>query len=260
MPNADAMSVTECAMVNAVTTTSSGRSLPERNHQAQQEQQVIRAVEDVPEPLLHEEEERLVPPRIEPHDARVAMHVEHALGRMGREKPHRDVHADAQARQPRLDGKVGFVRRDRVLERDVEHALFPVDLGVGRQARAGQDVVAGRLVVLERPIRRQRDAGGPDRRLGQPDVVLVDLDEVANPQGRGMFEGRVDPREVQEPVAGERDVYVPHGLKGRPHQEREGLALRFQVGEDGDFVRDLVGLGAGHDGHQDGHEQSQQAQ
>ena len=79
MPYADAISVTECATVNAVTTIDERPELAERNHQAQQEQQVIDAVENVEEPLAREQEERLVPPRIQVDDAGVGVHVERAL-------------------------------------------------------------------------------------------------------------------------------------------------------------------------------------
>ena len=80
MPNAEAISVTECATVNDVITITSGRSLRNGNHQAQQEQQVIDAVEDVEEAFAREQAERLVPARIEMHDAGVGVHVERALG------------------------------------------------------------------------------------------------------------------------------------------------------------------------------------
>ena len=48
---------------------------PERDHQASDEQQVIRAVEDVEEAELDETPRRLMPPRIQPDEAGIA-HVE----------------------------------------------------------------------------------------------------------------------------------------------------------------------------------------
>ena len=66
---ADAISVTECATVKDVTTTTSERKPPERDHQAEQEQQVIDAVEDVEEAVLDEPQRRLMPARVEPDDA-----------------------------------------------------------------------------------------------------------------------------------------------------------------------------------------------
>ena len=77
-PNAEAISVIECATVNAVTITTSARSAAERHDEAEQEQQVIGAAEDVPEPEPHEAQRRLVPARIELHEARVALRLEDA--------------------------------------------------------------------------------------------------------------------------------------------------------------------------------------
>ena len=80
MPYAEAISVTECATVNAVMTIDQRTELAERNHQAQQEQQVVGAVEDVEEAFARKQVERLVPARIEMDDARVGVNVEGALG------------------------------------------------------------------------------------------------------------------------------------------------------------------------------------
>ena len=69
--------------MKAVTTIDQRPQLAERNHQAQQEQQVIDAVEDVEEAVAREQVERLVPARIEMDDAGVGVDVEHALGFAG---------------------------------------------------------------------------------------------------------------------------------------------------------------------------------
>ena len=54
-PNAAAMSVIECATVNAVMTpTRVQLDAAKRQHHAEQEQQVVEAAEDVREPGLHE--------------------------------------------------------------------------------------------------------------------------------------------------------------------------------------------------------------
>ena len=79
--------------MNDVTTTIERADAPERNHQAEQEQQVIDAVEDVEEAVLDESQRRLVPARIELHDAGIAVHVERALGAAGRKEPQHDVDA-----------------------------------------------------------------------------------------------------------------------------------------------------------------------
>ena len=71
-PSVAAMRVIEWATVNDVITAISGRNLPERNHQTQQEEQVINAVEDMPEAQRHKPERGMVPAGIEPDQARVA--------------------------------------------------------------------------------------------------------------------------------------------------------------------------------------------
>src|SRR5262245_59991864 len=50
----------------------------ERDHEAEEKQQMIRAVEDVLEPEADDMQRRLVPPRIESHDARIAFQLEGA--------------------------------------------------------------------------------------------------------------------------------------------------------------------------------------
>ncbi len=116
MPYADAISVTECATVNDVITIDQRAQLAERNDQAQQEQQVIGAVEDVEEALAREQVERLVPARIEMHDAGVGVDVEGALGLAGLQEPQHDVDLQAEARQARADREVRLIRGDRILE------------------------------------------------------------------------------------------------------------------------------------------------
>ena len=71
----------ECATVNAVTISTSGPNAPERNDEAEQEQQVVGAVEDVEEAGLDEAQRRLVPARVEPHEARIAVEFESARHR-----------------------------------------------------------------------------------------------------------------------------------------------------------------------------------
>ena len=93
---ADAISVTECAIVNDVTTTMSERRRRNGMTRHKQEQQVIDPVEDVEEPVLDEAKGRLVPTRVQSDDARVAVHVERAFGAAGRQEAKHDVDADAQ--------------------------------------------------------------------------------------------------------------------------------------------------------------------
>ena len=124
--------------------------LPERDHQAQQKQQVIDAIEDVEKPFLRKQVEGLVPPRIQVDDAGVGVDVEGALGLAGLQEAQHDVDLQAEPGQRRADRKIGLIGGDRVLERDVEHALFPVDVHALRQPFTRQDVRARGVVGLER--------------------------------------------------------------------------------------------------------------
>ena len=79
MSYAEAISVTECATVNDVTIGRERAEAAERNDQAQQEQQVIDAAEDVEEPIDDKPRRRLEPARVEPDDAGVAVELKRAL-------------------------------------------------------------------------------------------------------------------------------------------------------------------------------------
>ena len=65
-------------MVNDVTMITRVADLSERDHQAQQEQQVIDTVEDVHESEADEAQRRLVPPRIQANQAGIAPVLERA--------------------------------------------------------------------------------------------------------------------------------------------------------------------------------------
>ena len=57
----------ECATVNEVTTGTSPRIAAKRNHQAEQKQQVVRAVQNVIKAQVEESQRGLMPAGIEPH-------------------------------------------------------------------------------------------------------------------------------------------------------------------------------------------------
>ena len=56
---------------------------PERDHQAQQEEQMVGAVENVEETQFHEPPGRLMPPRIQPDDPRISCQLERPLDAAG---------------------------------------------------------------------------------------------------------------------------------------------------------------------------------
>src|SRR6187455_1658303 len=61
---------------------------PKRHDEAQQEQQMVGAAEDVLEALHEESQHRLMPARIERDHAGVAFELEHALHTARAEEPH----------------------------------------------------------------------------------------------------------------------------------------------------------------------------
>ena len=86
---------------------------------------MIGAVENVEEAFAREQVERLVPARIEMDDAGVGVHVEGALGLARLQEAQHDVDLQPEPRQARANREVRLIRRDRVLEHHVEHALVP---------------------------------------------------------------------------------------------------------------------------------------
>ena len=97
------MSVIECATVNDGDDHDQRPHAAERDHEAQQEQQVIDAVEDVQKARLDETQRRLVPARIEPHQAGVAVQVERALGAARRQEAERRDDTLAEPAEPGMD-------------------------------------------------------------------------------------------------------------------------------------------------------------
>ena len=88
-PRAAAASVIECATVNAVAMTTSGRS--RRNGITRQ---AMKSRWSVPsrmcrKPICDEAQRRLVPARVQVHEPRVAVDLEGALGAAGRQEAQR---------------------------------------------------------------------------------------------------------------------------------------------------------------------------
>ncbi len=83
---------------------------PQWQHEAEQKQQVVDAVEDVMKTQAHERQGRLMPARIEPHESRVADEFKSPLGRAWRLKPEHGDHAQPQPREQRIHGEVRAIR------------------------------------------------------------------------------------------------------------------------------------------------------
>ena len=153
---------------------------PERDDETQKKQQVIGAFQDMEKAQLDEAESDLAPIRIERHPARVSGEIERTNDPVGWNETDNVYHVDAQPLEARVDGELGTIRFDGVVEQDVEDALFPIDVGIDRQRlahRVGERVV----IASERGIGWQRHADGGNFRSLQVGLSLVELDVVGNP-------------------------------------------------------------------------------
>ncbi len=96
----------------------------EGDDEAEEEQQVVGAVEDVEEAQLDESPRRLVPARIEPHDAGIAPQLEcpfHAAWSTKSQRRH-DAHAEPAERG--IDCELRSIGCDRVSKRTSISAWF----------------------------------------------------------------------------------------------------------------------------------------
>ena len=184
MSKAEAISVIECATVNAVTTAHQRPELAERDDQAEQEQQVIDAVEDVEEAVLDEAQRRLVPARIE-------------LARC----PGSPCTSKARSALPGVSNRIATLTRSPSRVRPGWMAkLRPVRLDVGRRRRRRAGPLAStawcrragvaprrcgqRLVVAGKRLDPPAATRAPPatRGLASGAAVFVELDEVADPE------------------------------------------------------------------------------
>ena len=118
---------------------------------------MVGAVEDVPEAGHDEAQRRLVPARIELHEAGIAVELERADGAAGRQEAQRRRDLAAEPVDARMDREFGAVGADRIFEQHVEQLLVPVEVEVVGEPRPC-DVRERLLVGGERPVRRQRHA------------------------------------------------------------------------------------------------------
>ena len=112
-PKADAISEIECADGERGDDDDERPQPPERDHQAEQEQEVIGAFEDVPEAGHDEAQCGVVPARIEAHEAGIAVEFECANGACGRQEAQRRGDFAAQAGR-RAGGSRIRERSDRI--------------------------------------------------------------------------------------------------------------------------------------------------
>ncbi len=108
---------------------------PERHHQADQEQEMVRALEDVPKTRDHEAQRRLMPARIEMHQAGIALELEGPNGAAGRQETQRRRHLMAEAVDARMDRELRAVGPNWIFQQHVEQLLVPVEIEVVRDTR-----------------------------------------------------------------------------------------------------------------------------
>src|SRR5204863_5421531 len=112
---------------------------------AEEEQQMIRPIENVKEPFDDETARRLEPARIEPHESGIVVKRECAFGTIWRQKPKRCLHSNAQSHKVEMDRKRGVLRLDVVLEQRVHEPLLRQEVEIVLQARSA-DVIQRRFV------------------------------------------------------------------------------------------------------------------
>src|SRR6266496_599540 len=103
---------------------------PERNHQAEEKQQVIGAIQDVEEAEADKPERGLAPAGIETDKTDVSVVLEAAHRAVRRQEPQHGERALAEAGEPGIDREPGCVRPDWVLDKYVDQPLAPEQLFV----------------------------------------------------------------------------------------------------------------------------------
>src|SRR5216683_3251909 len=167
----------------------------EGDHQTEQKEQVVGAVENVEKTQVDKSQGRLVPPRIEVDKARIAGEFERANSTAGRQKPKNGDHTQAQARESRVNGKTGLLRLDRVLEQHVEHGLVPKDVRIVRKRRS-RNVRIGVFISNEGAVRRKRNARRYDLGSRKTNIIFIDFHEIGDPKSCSAGEYGSDLREV----------------------------------------------------------------
>ena len=217
--------------------------LPEGSDEADQEQQVVPTGEDVLDARTPEHEERLEGRRVERHPALPdADVVEVALPLLAALAPAlvEDVqrHAVTEARRDVAFDRDAPLGGGRIGQIEVEEALVPEDLGVGRQG-VREHLVPRRVEAGEGAVPRQRDPEGFERGR-QRRAVRVEERRFRSEDLPRPAEHRLRALEVE--IAG-----APLGDVQREQQEQRhpGDQVQFPVGlphEHGnpDLVGDVV--------------------
>ena len=221
-----------------------------RNHQAQQEQQVIDATEDVEEPVHDESRRGLEPARVEPDEPRVAVELKCPLdallqgtssGRAGPEAKH--CHrSQARGFESGRDRDSRLRRGHRVLEQHIHERLARDQLDVRGQRRAGH-VRERALVGIERGIGRQREPRTRDAWAAQLAIALEQVHPAGDPSAtgfehRGLHLAEIEQRSFHRPLE-----IVDGGRERSADQQPEELSFRLKKRLDPDVAGDFVSRG-----------------
>ena len=182
---------------------------------------------------------RLVPPRFEADEPRVAQVLERALRPVRRKEAEHRRRPDPQVGERRPDGELRCRRRDLILDHHVEHRLLPRQV---RRVREGRtcDAGEGTVVRRKRPVRWQRQARRDHPTTIERTVVLVELHVVRDPHARRVLELRIHAGQVEVARPAKDELEVADRLERHAHEEPKHVRLRLHERKHRHRRRDLV--------------------
>ena len=211
-----------------------------RNQEANHEQQVINAVENMFDAGLDEAEECVMPTRIQPHAAGISGKFEYPLHPVRVQESHDCRCSQSKTGEIGLNGKVGGLALRRIMQQHIQQRLIAIQLRVVGQRRI---VKTGErtFIAVERPVRRE----GQSRRNNFPLVELVTVFEQSNfpgdPDHRRIPDRCVRLRDHEVARAALRKVDVTHRVERHANEEIDSVSAGFQDGLNHDVGRHVVG-------------------
>ena len=121
---ADAISVIECATVNAVTTKTRGRNRRNGITRHSRNKQMVGSIQDVEESHLDKPPRSLIPARIERNQSRIAAELVCPNRSIRRYEPQHRDHSRGKPFKPRPDRERGPIGLNRVLKQHIENTWF----------------------------------------------------------------------------------------------------------------------------------------
>ena len=194
------MSVIECATVNEVTIADERHETPERDHQAQQEQQVVGCRRG----CARTRRRRSAAPPGASADRAAPGPGRRGIRRRAPRLPAAGSAAPPCTCMPRRsslgpDREFRALRADRILEQHVEQPLLPENLRWPCGSRGSGDVRERRARRRGTSVSESSDTRASTMRgRGETHVAFVELDVVGEPQRRRVAQRGIDAREVDE--------------------------------------------------------------